>query len=92
MVAQKEHSTAFSLFGVLLWAGAFMAFEMILWTRFGWEIAALPPLAFLTKLGYDVAWPPANGNAGTNGNGTGTGYVIELNPDDPDAGLPRRGA
>lgn len=92
MTAPKEPGTGFLLFAMILCLGSGGAFEAILYFVFGWQIAALPVLAFLCVLGYRAAWVPADGNAGTRGNDAGAGYVIRLDPDDPDAGVPRRGA
>jgi len=92
MSDRKEPSTLAALFGMLLFAGGGIAFEMILWQRFGWEIALLPVCIVFAVVGYQLCWVPADGNAGTGGSGTGTGYVVQVNPEDPDAGIPRRGA
>lgn len=99
MPNQGDPSTGTALFGLMLAASSFIAFEMILYLKFGWEIAALPVLAMLMVLGYRMCWVPADGsagpmggNAGARGSGAGAGYVVRLDPDDPDAGLPRRKA
>lgn len=88
MNAQKEPSTGFAVFGLVLFAGPGIAFEMILWHFFGWHVAALPILAALCVLGYRIAWPVDSGNAGAGGNGAGVPYAIRINPEDPDAGIP----
>lgn len=90
MPPQKDPSTPVALFGALLFLASFGAFEWILFDTFGWRIAALPALAIFGTLGYVLCWVPVSGNAGTSGNGTGTGYTVQLDPDDPDAGIPRR--
>jgi hypothetical protein len=92
MATRKEDSTGFVLFGLVLWAGGGGTFEAILFYTFGWQIAALPVAAFLCVLGHRVVWPPADGNAGTSGSRAGTPYVVQLDPEDPDAGVPRQRA
>lgn len=96
MSAQREPSTGFVVFGLVLFAGPGIAFEAILYFTFGWQIAALPILACLIVLGYRIVWVPVdgsgNGSAGTREPGAGMRYMVELNPEDPDAGVPRKGA
>lgn len=99
MTNQGDPSTATALFGALLACAGFIGFEMILFFEFGWRIAGLPVCAVIAVLGYRLCWVPADGsagpmggNAGANGSGAGMPYVVQLNPEDPDAGVPRRGA
>jgi hypothetical protein len=92
MANQGDPSTGFAIFGLFLFGIGGGAFEAILFYKFGWQVAALPLAAFLCVVGYQIAWPPANGNAGTSGNGAGVPFVVRIDPDDPDAGLPRRKA
>jgi hypothetical protein len=92
MSANNDPSTGFAIFGLILWAVSGGAFEWLLFDLFGWKIAALPVLGYLCVLGYQIVWPPVSGSAGTGGSGTGVPYAVRIDPDDPDAGIPRRGA
>lgn len=92
MASRKDPSTGFAIFGLVLFIGPGIAFEMILFYTFGWQIAALPFLAAFALLGYRIAWPPVDGNAGTGGNGAGVPFALQIDPEDPDAGIPRQGA
>jgi hypothetical protein len=92
MTQQKEPSAAFAVFGLVLFIVSGMIGELILWQRFGWEVAALPACLAFGTIGFRIAWPPADGNAGARGSGAGAPYVIQLDPEDPDAGIPRRPA
>lgn len=92
MVQQKEPGTAFAVFGLILFLVSGVAFELILWHKFDWEIAALPACLAFGSIGFRIAWPPADGNAGASGNGAGVPYAVRIDPDDPDAGVPRQSA
>jgi hypothetical protein len=97
MANQGDPSTGVALLGLVLAAGGFFSFETILYFQFGWQIAALPVAAIIAVLGYRLCWVPTDGsagpmggNAGASGSDAGTGYVVRLDPEDPDAGIPRR--
>lgn len=99
MSNQGDPSTATALFGAVLACVGFIGFEAILYAEFGWKIAALPVFAIIAVLGYRACWVPTDGtagpmggSAGTRGSAAGMPYVVQLDPDDPDAGVPRRGA
>lgn len=93
MVQRNEPSGGFLAFGMILFVGGGMSTLALLWITFGWQVAVIPVAAWVCLIGYRVCWVPAdgsgNGNAGTGAGTAGVPYVVQLDPEDPDAGIPR---
>lgn len=96
MSDRKAPGIAFEVTGLILFLASGMTFVMILWQRFGWEFAALAACLAFGTVGFRMCWGPASGSAGTGagarGSDAGVPFAVALDPEDPDAGIPRRPA
>lgn len=91
---QGENSggTTRPIIGLILLSISPTGFLALLVWQVGWWSLAFPALGLLALLGWRMVTVPASGSAGAGGNGAGVPYVIQLNPEDPNAGVPRRKA
>jgi len=80
------------LVGLILLAASPIAFLALLVVHIGWWVLVFPALALTTFLGWRMATVRGNGSAGAREREAGMPYAVELDPDDPDAGVPRRSA